>query len=367
MDLKLLSFLLYQTITMLTKSLIYLLVCATFALASETIRLQSWNLRFDKVKDGIPVEDTIKSLEWGIPADGGPFYENYGEETWSKRRIAIANDVVFNRADIFSVNEALKRQVDDLEYLLNKMSGQTWRHVGVGRDDGKEKGEYSAIFYNANKIHLWDSDQVWLSDTPFEPSKYPGAGSYRLATIAHMSTWGGGFFTLINTHLDDRSDDQRKLGASLLKQIGAHEYSYSLGPVFLTGDFNSQANGSASGAYRIVTGLEEAVPINETFAKRYHSPIADTFTFGDFLPETDPLQRSGHFATWDGFKPWGDTSAIGDRIDFQFVGKPNKEAWNIPKKQHKIERYRTGETFWDLQFHMSDHRPVISDITLSWL
>lgn len=173
---------------MLIESFFYILAFAALALASDTLRLQSWNLRYDSKKDGIPVEDTIKALDWSIPVDGGPFYQNYGEESWSQRRIAIANDVVFNRADILTVNEALKRQVDDLKYFLNKMTGQTWRFVGVGRDDGKEKGEYSAIFYNANKITLWDSDTVWLSETPFEPSKYPDAGSYRSATIAHMST-----------------------------------------------------------------------------------------------------------------------------------------------------------------------------------
>lgn len=101
------------------------------------------------------------------------------------------------------------------------------------------------------------------------------------------------------------------MGASLLKQIGAHEHSYSLGPVFLTGDFNSQVNGTQAGAYKIVTGAQEAVAINETFAKRYYSPIIDNFAFSDLLIETDPLQRSGHFASWDGFKPWGDVSALG--------------------------------------------------------
>lgn len=37
----------------------------------------------------------------------------------------------------------MKRQVDDLQVLL----GDDWGWIGVGRDDGEERGEYSPIFY----------------------------------------------------------------------------------------------------------------------------------------------------------------------------------------------------------------------------
>lgn len=40
--------------------------------------------------------------------------------------------------------EALVRQVHDLKELL----GDNWEWVGVGRDDGVERGEFSPIFYN---------------------------------------------------------------------------------------------------------------------------------------------------------------------------------------------------------------------------
>lgn len=39
--------------------------------------------------------------------------------------------------------EALIRQVNDLKELL----GDDWGWVGVGRDDGVERGEFSPIFY----------------------------------------------------------------------------------------------------------------------------------------------------------------------------------------------------------------------------
>lgn len=342
-----------------------LTLTTSVALASETIRLQNWNLRYDSKKDGISVDTTVNSLNWSIPDDDQvSYYTDYDEETWSKRRIGIANDVIFNKADIFSVNEALKRQVDDLQDLLSRISGTNWSYIGVGRDDGKEKGEYEAIFYNPNNIKANDYYTIWLSDTPSEPSKYQGAGSYRSATIGHLQTTSGTKFTLINTHLDDKSDDQRKLGASMLRHLGGYEYMNSDGPVFLTGDFNSKAEGDTSGAYKIATGSSGTVDMNSTFVKKYDSDISDTFTWGDLYGEVDPLKRLGHFSTWDGFKKWGDVSALGGRIDFQFAGKPNSNAKNVPNKYHKAESHKVGETFYDLEWHLSDHRPVISDITV---
>lgn len=70
-----------------------------------------------------------------------------------------------------------------------------------------------------------------------EPSKYPGAGSYRIANVARFTT-GCKTFTLINTHLDDISDDQRQLGASMILTRAKYEAVQSNGPVFVTGDFN---------------------------------------------------------------------------------------------------------------------------------
>ncbi|CCH44437.1 Glucose-repressible alcohol dehydrogenase transcriptional effector [Wickerhamomyces ciferrii] len=343
-----------------------LLALAAAVLASETIRLQNWNLRYDSKKDGISVDNTIKGLTWSIPNDAQVnYYSNSGEESWSKRRIGIANDVIFNKADIFNVNEGLKNQVDDLQYLLTQISGDEWKYVGKGRDDGKEKGEYEAIFYNTNKFKVNDYDTIWLSNSPFQPSQYPGAGSYRTATVAHMESTQGNKFTLINTHLDDKSDDQRKLGASMLKYIGAYEYVNSDGPVFLTGDFNSESEGDTSGAYKIATGGQKPVDVDSSFYNKYKTDISQSFTFGDLFSQTDPLHRSGHFATMDSFKPWGDKSALGGRIDFQFAGTPNSNAKNVPNKFHKARSHRVAETWYDNEFHLSDHRPVISDIQIA--
>jgi hypothetical protein len=35
-----------------------------------------------------------------------------------------------------------------------------------GRDDGKDNGEFSAIFYRHDRFKLGDKDTFWLSETP---------------------------------------------------------------------------------------------------------------------------------------------------------------------------------------------------------
>lgn len=56
----------------------------------------------------------------------------------------------------------LKNQLEDLQTLL----GPSYAHVGVGRDDGQTKGEYSPIFYDSDKFEQVDWDTIWLSPTP---------------------------------------------------------------------------------------------------------------------------------------------------------------------------------------------------------
>ena len=63
------------------------------------------------------------------------------------------------------LKEVLHNQVEDLQTLL----GSAFGHVGVGRDDGAEKGEYSPIFYDASQWVVLDWDTKWLSKTPDVP------------------------------------------------------------------------------------------------------------------------------------------------------------------------------------------------------
>ncbi|GMF00668.1 unnamed protein product [[Candida] boidinii] len=203
------------------------------------LKIQSWNLRYDSLSDGKSIEESILEMNETIPNDDEiEYYSEYEEVSWSIRRFGIANSVKMNNIDFFTVNEALVRQVTDLEILLD----MHW--IGVGRDDGGEKGEFQAIFYNEDKFKLLHNSTFWLSTTPFIPSKFHDAGSIRSTTVATFKDLESGKnFTVLNTHLDDQSDDQRKLGAALLKYRASYELQQpGISAVLLLGDFNSQSS-----------------------------------------------------------------------------------------------------------------------------
>lgn len=111
----------------------------------------------------------------------------------------------------------------------------------------------------------------------------------------------GGLFNVLNTHLDDRSDEQRRLGAALMLHRARFEAQIGQRTVLILGDFNSPQSGHDSGAYRIVTGLLDAPLLPADFLAAF--PVSDdapTFTMVDVKSETPRQFVSGHYATYTG-------------------------------------------------------------------
>src|SRR5580765_3596356 len=83
-------------------------------------------------------------------------YENQwdtGAISWANRRDFILSTIRFHNADIIGMQEVLYSQLVFFDSTLKNFS-----HVGVGREDGKEKGEYAPVFFNHNLYeHLKDS------------------------------------------------------------------------------------------------------------------------------------------------------------------------------------------------------------------
>ncbi|KAL0066338.1 hypothetical protein AAF712_006597 [Marasmius tenuissimus] len=203
------------------------------------MRIATWNIRYDSDPKNIPLKDTIDKLP--VCTVQFPFLTLHGEQNWVDRRIRIAETLLNEGIDLVGLQEALKNQIDDLVALF----GDDWAWVGAGRDDGKEKGEYCPIFYKKSALTLVSEAQhFWLSHTPYEPSAYPEALP-RICTIAHFTINNPppgtpNSFSVLNTHLDDRYEGQRNLGASLLLQRAKYEAYRNNGgvPVFVIGDFN---------------------------------------------------------------------------------------------------------------------------------
>lgn len=122
------------------------------------------------------------------------------------------------------------------------MSLLEYAFVGVGREDGKEKGEYSAIFYRKNKFELVKQSTFWLSETPDTPgSKSWDAAITRIVTLAVLKEIASSkAFIMLNTHFDHIGQQARLNSAifikGLIKGISNPESSM---PVIVSGDFNS--------------------------------------------------------------------------------------------------------------------------------
>ncbi|KAI0032050.1 mannose-6-phosphatase [Vararia minispora EC-137] len=320
--------------------------------ARTPVRFMTWNLRFDSMPDNITVPQTISSLPNPI-TEPAVFLNLTGEQPWSTRRIKVYERIIGEGIQILGCQEALVRQVDDLQELL----GDGWDHVGVGRDDGVDAGEFSPIYWNKSLFTLINNDTFWLSQTPFVAgSKFPGAGSVRIATATHFKlNKSGKRFTYINTHLDDQSDAQRQLGASLILWR-AHSEASNGSTVILTGDFNSQAAGDGSGAYQIITGQLAPIAINQTFKEAF--PIAKrslpNFEMLDLRTQLPRISVAGNWATFTGFVDPADSSQY-IHIDFIFGG--NNGGWGTTF--HKVENQLTDDGVL-----ASDHRPVIADLLL---
>src|SRR5688572_9006647 len=104
------------------------------------IRVMSFNIRYDEPRDN--------------------------KNAWPNRKEMVASMIRFHHADLVGVQEALKRQLNDLDAILPDYS---W--VGVGRADGKASGEFSAIFYRKTRFKSLESSTFWLSETPNVPSE----------------------------------------------------------------------------------------------------------------------------------------------------------------------------------------------------
>lgn len=152
---------------------------------------------------------------------------------WGLRKHKIVEQIRFYRPDVLGIQEGLKNQV----HFINKEL-KNYKYIGVGREDALEKGEFSAIFYNANKIEVLQQNTIWLSDTPSQVSVGWDAALERICTYGlfkikstNQKVW------VFNTHFDHRGQVARKKSAKLIvktiKQVNKKGY-----PVILMGDFN---------------------------------------------------------------------------------------------------------------------------------
>jgi endonuclease/exonuclease/phosphatase family metal-dependent hydrolase len=189
------------------RNLTICLLLTVSSLAAQPYKIMTYNIRYDNPDDGV--------------------------NKWDSRKSKVFDLLKKYDADIIGVQEALHHQLADISAHLKH-----YEFFGAGRDDGKQKGEYSAIFIRKDRFKIMDQNTFWLSKTP----DVPGSKDWD-AAITRVVTWAklqdrktNKTFVMINTHFDHIGKESRKHSAGILKDSAA---SISDGlPVIITGDFN---------------------------------------------------------------------------------------------------------------------------------
>jgi endonuclease/exonuclease/phosphatase family metal-dependent hydrolase len=194
---------------------------------------------------------------------------NDGLDRWEVRKDRTIQALKKRKPAIIGLQEALSSQVDELCMAMPK-----YQAVGVGRDDGRREGEFSAILFDSSRFQVLGSDTFWLSETPTVPnSKHWGNTITRICTWAFFRDLGTGkYFYHFNTHLDHQSQPSREKSVELiLRRIRERGTS---DPVILTGDFNV-------GEENPVTALVKGDRFQDTF-RMLHPEVQDVGTFNGF-------------------------------------------------------------------------------------
>lgn len=163
-----------------------------------------------------------------------------GENHWDKRKEFLAETVRAFDPDLLGTQETLAVQRD---YLAGKLPTHT--AFGVGRDDGREAGEMTAVYWRTDRFEKHAGGHVWLSESPDRPGvKGWDAAHPRLVTwvkLADKTAPGGKPILWLNTHLDNRGQKARVEGAMIVRaRLAALGEGCS---VVVTGDFNSPEGG----------------------------------------------------------------------------------------------------------------------------
>ena len=237
------------------------------------------------------------------------------ENSWEIRRSNIIQMLFKYSPSIIGIQEGLLNQVQYIDSSLIN-----YDYVGVGRDDGKEKGEFCAIYFDTTRYVLLKNSTFWLSETPDTISVGWDAALERICTyglfkdrITKKDFW------IFNTHFDHMGIIAREKSSGLILKRIKKINRQSL-PVILMGDFNSIPNSPP--VKEIVTELSDALQIS---TEKLHGPGGTFNGFNEDLP-------------------------IEKRIDYIFT--KNLKVLSYTHVNDRLENNR----------HISDHLPVMIKI-----
>ena len=261
------------------------------AALGQTTKLMTYNIRYANPDDG----------------------ENY----WENRKEKLAGLVKYYEPAFLGIQEGLIHQTEYLDSCL-----ESYAYIGVGRDDGKQKGEFCALYYDTTLFRVIIDSNFWLSETPDIPSNGWDANLNRICTYGLFEDLRtGNRIWVMNTHFDHRGRKARENSAKLIvKRIG--RFNRDKLPLVLMGDFNATPDDSP---IQILTGeLSDGAAISK---KPLYGPPGTSNGFRDGL--------------------------IIRRIDYLFAS-------NV-----KVLSYAHIDDRRDNNLHVSDHQLVLMEIYLS--
>lgn len=270
---------------------------------------------------GFTVSISIQSQELNVMTFNIRYNtKNDSLNAWPYRKDNAASQVQFHNVHILGVQEALHDQIMDLSQSLTK-----YKYTGVGRDDGKTKGEYSAIFYDTTRLKLIESSTFWLSLTPEVPgSKGWDANITRIVTWAKFKNISNKkTFFVFNTHFDHIGQEARRESAKLIKQKVKDIAGTT--PVIITGDFNAKPS-------------DEPIKI-----------LVDENDQNKFI-DAKAVSKTPHYGPQGTFNGFGSKERDSEPIDFIFI----KGKW-------KVLQHATLSQTWGGKFS-SDHFPVFAKL-----
>ncbi|MBC2139062.1 endonuclease/exonuclease/phosphatase family protein [Listeria innocua] len=238
------------------------------------------------------------------------------KKSWELRKTLTKSLLDKYQWDFMGVEEPILPQMRDMKEMLD------WDYFGVGRDDGYEKGEFTAVFYNSARFRLLQEGHFWLSETPDVPSIHSTAMFPRICVWGKFADSDGKQFYIFNTHLDHISEEARLFASQLLLKKAAIIAEDS--PVIILGDFNTAPNTTT---YNFITKkYQDAQLISQTPIK---GPIGSFHDFQPLRPENEL-----------------------EKIDYIFISK-----------EFRVHSYKTITDQVD-GCSASDHFPVTA--TLEW-
>lgn len=269
-------------------------------------------LLFAAVQAQQPLHVMTFNIRLNTPSDS--------HNAWPYRKDKVASQILFHGTHLLGVQEALHDQMVDLQQRLPRH-----KYLGVGRDDGRQAGEYSAIFYDTSRLQPLQSGTFWLSQTP----EVPGSKSWD-AAITRIVTWArfrdrvnNKEFFAFNTHFDHIGKEARRESARLLLNR-IHQMAGTL-PVVLTGDFNAKPTDEP---IQVLTDATALIQVKDAKA----------------------LSRQPHYGPTGTFTGFGARERDDDPIDYIFI-----------RNGVEVLQHATLSQSWQGRF-ASDHFPVFATV-----